>query len=73
MQRFQESDRPDIPVRQVHFRRDWKVSAIREAPLSGRGASLIMNFSFGYDLLQGLDPDDLLQGNANEHRPDFIF
>jgi len=25
----QKSDRPDIPVWQLHFRRDWKVSAIR--------------------------------------------
>ncbi len=30
MQRFQESDRPDILVRRPHFRRGWKVSAIRE-------------------------------------------
>jgi hypothetical protein len=27
-------DRPDILVRQPHFRRDWKVSAIREAKAS---------------------------------------
>src|SRR4030042_4793662 len=53
MQRFQKPDRPDILVRQPHFRRDWKVSAIRactpkcnvsarrrEAPPSGRKASL---------------------------------
>jgi hypothetical protein len=33
-------DRPDIPVRHLHFRRDWKVSAIREAPPCWRGASL---------------------------------
>ena len=31
MQRFQKPDTPDIFVRQPHFRRGWKVSAIREA------------------------------------------
>jgi len=36
-----KSDTPDILVRQPHFRRDWKVSAIREAPPCGRGASLL--------------------------------
>ncbi len=40
MQGFQKPDRPDILVRQPHFRRDWKVSAIREAPRCERGASL---------------------------------
>jgi len=28
MERFEKSDGPDILVRQLHFRRDWKVSAI---------------------------------------------
>ena len=48
VQRSQKSDRPDILVRQLHFRRDWKVSAIREAPPCaclpvGRGGELHLN------------------------------
>jgi hypothetical protein len=36
MQRFQKSDKPDIPVWQLYFRRDWKVSAMGEArPVGG--------------------------------------
>ncbi len=39
---FEKSDRPDIPVRQVHFRRDWKVSAIREAaPVVGSFTEIV--------------------------------
>ena len=35
-----KNDRADILVRHPHFHRDWKVSAIPEAPSSGPGASL---------------------------------
>ena len=36
---FKNPDRPDIPFRRPHFHRDWKASAIREAPC-GRMVSL---------------------------------
>jgi hypothetical protein len=51
MQRFQKSDRPDIPVRHLHFHRDWKVSAIRDGPACGRG-SLLSGLDFLNDLLE---------------------
>ena len=39
-------DRPDILVRQPHFRRDWKVSAIREVPRPVGGELHFDNHSF---------------------------
>jgi hypothetical protein len=39
-----------------HFRRDWKVSAIREAPPCGRGASLQLSLFLGPVFNVILDP-----------------
>jgi len=46
-----------------HFRRDWKVSAIREAPPCGRGASLFLH--------EAPSPSPLPVGERNGVRGDF--
>jgi len=48
MQRFEKHDRPDILVRQPHFRRDWKVSAIRAVRNSEDNRLKKQSFFYGW-------------------------